>query len=211
MPGLTLADLPLADRLRELDFEFPLVGGDHRDPSRASVLLRDVAPLLRQHLAAGDPMRDYAERLEQPILGDQPLRGYLSGSIDVVFRIPGSSGHRYVVADWKTNLLGERGRPLTAADYAPDRVAEAMLHSHYPLQALLYSVVLHRLLRWRLPGYSPAEHLGGVVYLYVRGMCGPQTPVVDGHPAGVFSWPLPHELVTSLSDLLDRSPLEVSA
>ena len=211
MPGLTLADLPLADRLRELDFEFPLVGGDHRDPSRASVLLRDVAPLLRQHLAAGDPMRDYAERLEQPILGDQPLRGYLSGSIDVVFRIPGSSGHRYVVADWKTNLLGERGRPLTAADYAPDRLAEAMLHSHYPLQALLYSVVLHRFLRWRLPGYRPEQHLGGVVYLYVRGMCGPQTPAVDGHPAGVFSWPLPPELVTSLSDLLDRSPLEVPA
>ena len=107
-------------------------------------------------------MRDYADRLEQPILGDQPLRGYLSGSIDVVFRVPGSSGHRYVVADWKTNLLGERGHPLTAADYAPDRLAEAMLHSHYPLQALLYSVVLHRFLRWRLPGYSPAEHLGGV-------------------------------------------------
>jgi len=211
MPGLTLADLPLEDRLRELDFEFPLVGGDHRDPSRASVLLRDVAPLLRQHLAAGDPMRNYADRLEQPILGDQPLRGYLSGSIDVVFRVPGSSGHRYVVADWKTNLLGERGHPLTAADYAPDRLAEAMLHSHYPLQALLYSVVLHRFLRWRLPGYSPADHLGGVVYLYVRGMCGPQTPVVDGHPAGVFSWPLPPELVTSLSDLLDRSPLEVPA
>jgi exodeoxyribonuclease V beta subunit len=185
--------------------------GIDRDQSRSSVLLRDVAPLLRQHLAPGDPMRDYADRLEQPILGDQPLRGYLSGSIDVVFRVPGSSGHRYVVADWKTNLLGERGNPLTAADYAPDRLSEAMLHSHYPLQALLYSVVLHRFLRWRLPGYSPAEHLGGVVYLYLRGMCGPQTPLVDGHPAGVFSWPLPPELVTSLSDLLDRSPLEVPA
>ena len=71
---------------------------------------------------------------------------------------------------------------MTAADYSPDRLAEAMLHSHYPLQALLYSVVLHRFLRWRLPGYDPAEHLGGVLYLYVRGMCGPDTPVVDGHP-----------------------------
>ena len=211
MPGLTLADLPLDDRLRELDFEFPLVGGDHRDPDRANVLLRDVAPLLRDHLGPDDPMRDYADRLEAPILGDQPLRGYLSGSIDVVFRVPAGTGHRYVVADWKTNMLGERGLPLTAADYAPDQLAEAMLHSHYPLQALLYSVVLHRFLRWRLPGYSPSDHLGGVVYLYVRGMCGPETPVVGGHPAGVFSWPLPPDLVVSLSDLLDRSPLEVSA
>ena len=59
-----------------------------------------------------------------------------------------------------------------------------MLHSDYPLQALLYTVVLHRFLRWRLPDYEPDRHLGGVLYLFVRGMCGPETPVVDGHPAG---------------------------
>ena len=46
--------------------------------------------------------------------------------------------------------------PAHRADYAPARLADAMLHSHYPLQALLYSVVVHRYLRWRLPGYDPA-------------------------------------------------------
>ncbi len=30
-----------------------------------------------------------------------------------------------------------------------------MGHSDYPLQALLYAVVLHRFLRWRQPGYDP--------------------------------------------------------
>ena len=78
-----------------------------------------------------------------------------------------------------------------------------MLHSDYPLQALLYVVVVHRYLRWRQPGYDAATHLGGVLYLYVRGMCGPQTPEQDGHPAGVFSWQPPASLVTALSDLLD--------
>ena len=48
-----------------------------------------------------------------------------------------------VVVDYKTNWLGDPARPLTAADYAQPRLAEAMLHSDYPLQALLYSVVLH--------------------------------------------------------------------
>ena len=52
-------------------------------------------------------------------------------------------------------------------------MAEAMLHAHYPLQALLYGVALHRYLRWRQPGYDPERHLGGVLYLFVRGMCGP--------------------------------------
>ena len=51
-----------------------------------------------------------------------------------------------------------------------------MLHSDYPLQALLYTVVLHRFLRWRVPNYDPAQHLGGVLYLFVRGMCGRRHP-----------------------------------
>ncbi|HXA12389.1 MAG TPA: NAD-dependent epimerase/dehydratase family protein, partial [Mycobacterium sp.] len=38
---------------------------------------------------------------------------------------------------------GAAARALTAADYGPAQPAAAMLHSDYPLQALLYSVVLH--------------------------------------------------------------------
>ena len=201
-PGVTLGDVPQRDRLRELDFELPLAGGDVRAPT-GDVLLRDLAPLLRRHLPADDPLAPYAQRLESPALGDQPLRGYLSGSVDVVLRVPGDDGPRFLVVDYKTNLLGDPDRPLTAADYAPALLTEAMLHSHYPLQAMLYAVVAHRYLRWRLPGYDPAQHLGGVLYLYVRGMCGADTPLVDGHPTGVFSWRPPVALVEGLSDLLD--------
>jgi exodeoxyribonuclease V beta subunit len=78
-----------------------------------------------------------------------------------------------------------------------------MLHSDYPLQALLYSVVLHRFLRWRQAGYSPDRHLGGVLYLFVRGMCGADTPEIDGHRAGVFDWQPPASLIIAVSDLLD--------
>ncbi len=78
-----------------------------------------------------------------------------------------------------------------------------MMAAHYPLQALLYSVALHRLLRWRQPGYQPAHHLGGVLYLFLRGMCGPDTPTVDDVPCGVFSWQPPAQLVEDLDLLLD--------
>ena len=47
-----------------------------------------------------------------------------------------------------------------------------MERAHYGLQALLYTAALHRYLRWRLPGYDPARHLAGVLYLFVRGMTG---------------------------------------
>ena len=77
----------------------------------------------------------------------------------------------------------------------------AMIEAHYPLQALLYSVALHRFLRWRQPGYDPDVHLGGVLYLFVRGMCGPESPASTAG-AGVFAWQPPAALVEELSDLL---------
>ena len=40
------------------------------------------------------------------------------------------------------------------------------------------------------------------MYLFLRGMCGPETPVVDGHPAGVFSWRPPASLIAAMSDLV---------
>ncbi len=59
---------------------------------------------------------------------------------------------RYLVVDYKTNWLGGfDGEILTVGDYAPARMAEAMMGAHYPLQALLYAVAVHRMLRWRQP------------------------------------------------------------
>jgi exodeoxyribonuclease V beta subunit len=202
---LTLRQIGLRDRLREMDFEFPLAGGD-LGATAPQVRLHDVGRLVAEHLAADDPLASYAERLSGDALGNQSLRGYLNGSIDAVLRIPEedpADGHRYVVVDYKSNWLGDGDGSLTSADYERDRLVEAMLHSDYPLQALLYSVVLHRFLRWRQPGYDPQRHLGGVLYLFVRGMCGPDTPVVDGHRAGVFDWEPPASLVVAMSDLLD--------
>ena len=196
--GVTLRQIGLRDRLRELDFEFPLAGGDLR-AAAPDIRLTDVGSLLRQHLPADDALASYADRLTGDALGSQSLRGYLSGSVDAVLRVDG----RYLVVDYKTNWLGDGDRPLTSADYDRARMTEAMLHSDYPLQALLYSMVLHRFLRWRQQDYDPSRHLGGVLYLFVRGMCGADAPVVDGHPTGVFSWQPPAALITALSDLLD--------
>ena len=69
--------------------------------------------------------------------------------------------------DWKSNYLGE----LTT-DYGPDGLARAMAHGHYHLQSHLYSLALHRLLRWRLADYDYDLHFGGSVYVFVRGVTG---------------------------------------
>ncbi|NLE80877.1 MAG: UvrD-helicase domain-containing protein [Rhodococcus sp.] len=187
--AVTLADIAPSDRLAELDFELPLAGGN--EPVDLEVTLHDVAALLREHLGDDDPMADYAEQLDE--LDSGRIRGFLTGSIDAVLRIPGP---RFVVVDYKTNRLGFGD--LTTANYTHDRMAAEMMRAHYPLQALLYAVALHRYLRWRMPDYVPDQHLGGVRYLFVRGMAGPDSPP----GAGVFSWDPPTALVVELSELL---------
>jgi exodeoxyribonuclease V beta subunit len=204
LEGLRLCDIARADRLDELGFELPLAGGDQ--PAGAVTLAR-VAGVLRERLGPEDPLAGYADRLDDPRLR-QTVRGYLTGSLDLVVRVRGPAADqagrpRFAVLDYKTNWLGETGEPLTVAHYRPAAVAAEMLRHHYALQALLYSVALHRYLRWRLPGYDPGRDLAGVAYLFVRGMIGEDTPVVDGAPCGVFGWRPPPGLVEELSDALD--------
>ncbi|WP_418605714.1 PD-(D/E)XK nuclease family protein [Georgenia sp. SUBG003] len=188
-----------ADRLAELEFELPLAGGD--TPSRASATLVDVAALLRRHLPADDMFAPYADQLAA--LGPERLHGYLTGSIDAVLRRGSGADARYLVVDYKTNRLAPPDEALTLWHYRPEALAEAMMRSHYPLQLLLYLAALHRFLRWRHRGYDPERQLGGGLYLFVRGMAGPDTPVADGTPHGVMSWRPPAALVVELSALLE--------
>ena len=208
--GRALRDVASRDRLAELDYELPLAGGDATAGTAAT--LGDVAGLLREHLPDGDRLAGYADRLDRrqsladgrSPQGRERLRGYLAGSLDAVLRVRADGGEpRYLVVDYKTNRLAPAGEQLTAWDYRPAAMAEAMMAAHYPLQLLLYVVALHRFLRWRQPGYDPETHLGGGLYLFLRGMCGPDTPLVDGTPCGVMSWRPPASLVVALSALLD--------
>jgi exodeoxyribonuclease V beta subunit len=194
--GRRLRDVQRADRLDELTFELPLVGGD--EPA-GELTPGAIGAVLREHLGAGDPLAGYADRLEDPELRSG-VRGYLTGSIDLVWRV----GDAFAIADYKTNWLAAPGEPLTAWHHRPAALVAEMEHAHYGLQALLYTAALHRYLRWRLRGYDPERHLAGVLYLFVRGMTGPDTPTVDGIPCGVFSWRAPAPLVVALSAVLDR-------
>jgi exodeoxyribonuclease V beta subunit len=193
---LRLRDFERVDRLDELVFELPLVGGD---APTGRLTLAAIGAVLCKHLPDDDPLAGYAERLEDPALRAS-LRGYLTGSIDLVVR----NGDRFALADYKTNWLGAPGEELTAWHHRPAALAAEMQRSHYVLQALLYTVALHRYLRWRMPDYDPERNLAGIVYLFLRGMVGAQTPAVDGTPCGVFAWRPPTALVEELSDVLDR-------
>jgi exodeoxyribonuclease V beta subunit len=193
-----LRDVARADRLDELTFELPLVGGDAPE---GELTLTAIADVLREFVVDGDPLAGYADRLADPLLKAN-LRGYLTGTIDLVARLDDGG---FAIMDYKTNRLAAAGEQLTAWHHRPQALVEEMQRSHYALQALLYAVALHRYLRWRLPSHDADRDRPAVLYLFLRGMVGAATPrAADGTPCGVFSWRPPAGLLPALSDVLDR-------
>lgn len=189
----SLSGIPLHRRLPELDFDMPMA-------ERAGHTLGELADLLATHLPDDDLLAAYPHRLRTSAASTALLQGMLTGSIDAVLQ---TDDGRFLVVDYKTNRLAPTAdEVLTLGHYAPKAMAEAMMAAHYPLQAILYCAALHRHLALRLPGYRPEQHLGGVGYLFVRGMAGEETPEVDGGTCGVFAWRPSAELVVAVSDLL---------
>ena len=197
--ALRLQDIVRNDRLDELAFDLMLGTRNHQ----ANV--RDIAHLISSHLPADDVLRPWSEQLADDA-GSVDLAGHLTGSIDLVIRTAGDVP-RFTVIDYKSNRLHRPDRLPGPDDYSHPHMAQAMADHHYPLQALLYSVALHRYLRWRLTDYRPERHLGGIAYLFVRGMSGPDAPVANGHRSGIFDWEVPSALVVDLSDLLDGAQI----
>ena len=89
------------------------------------------------------------------------IDGFLHGFIDVVAR----RGERWYVMDYKSNWLGDN---LHA--YSDQALKDAMDAHGYAAQYLFYLTALHRYLKLRLPDYDYGRHIGGVFYLFLRGM-----------------------------------------
>jgi exodeoxyribonuclease V beta subunit len=102
----------------------------------------------------------------RPPLEADVLHGLLKGFIDLVCEHRG----RYYIVDWKSNYLGP-----TTEDYGREDLCQAIADKRYDLQYVLYTVALHRHLQHRLPGYQYHQHMGGVAYIFLRGLHHPET------------------------------------
>nr|WP_319491510.1 exodeoxyribonuclease V subunit beta [uncultured Desulfobacter sp.] len=120
----------------------------------------------------------------RPVLRRDRINGMLKGFIDLVFSFNG----QYFVLDYKSNYLGN-----DQSAYGQDAMAQAMVGHRYDLQYLLYILALHRLLKARLEGYDYERDVGGVVYLFLRG--------VDTSGQGVYVDKPPATLINALDNL----------
>ena len=128
--------------------------------------------LVRQHTHNGAP-RAGAEPSQ--------LNGMFKGFIDLTFEHEG----RYYVADYKSNWLG-----ADDSAYTEQAMNASILDNRYDLQYVLYLLALHRQLKARLVNYDYDQHMGGALYLFLRG--------TRSQSQGVFFTRPPRVLIESL-------------
>ena len=205
--GFTLAHIEAHDRLDEIEFNLRLGAGVRYartqpvviDPARVEAALESALDETRLAPSEIQPVREWLRhhldraRHERVQLFEE-IAGILTGSIDLVFRAhpdaaqraAGATNPRWFVVDYKTNVI----ESSTPGHFTGPWLAWKMATTGYPLQALLYTVALHRHLRLRMRDrYDYDQYIGGYLYLFVRGMAGPDTPrcAVTGRCLGVFA------------------------
>jgi exodeoxyribonuclease V beta subunit len=121
------------------------------------------------------------------------LEGLMTGLVDLTYRHDG----RWYVLDYKSNRL---------PGYDAAALQRAMAHSEYDLQALIYTLALHRWLRFRLGdaaaggGYDYACDFGGIRYVFCRGL----DAASDASP-GIHAQRFAPELVHALDALFGHA------
>jgi exodeoxyribonuclease V beta subunit len=166
--------------------------GELDDPTRYRAELEFLFEARRVDTLALDRIvREYTlDGAPRPTLAADRVNGMLKGFIDLIVEHDG----RWYVADYKSNWLGTDEQA-----YTPAAMRRSILDSRYELQYALYLLALHRQLRARLgDAYDYDTHVGGAIYLYLRG--------VDGRGHGVHVERPAKAMIEALDALFEGVP-----
>src|SRR5699024_5523348 len=164
-----LANVASADKLTEMQFYLKL--GNLFNQQQFNQILSQYHPLYDQ---------------QHPVQIEE-IKGVIRGFVDLVVRQNG----KYYLIDYKSNFLGDG-----IEYYQPEKLAKAISSQRYDLQYLIYSLALHRYLKWRDPNYRYETDFGGVFYLFLRGMA-----VQNNAQTGVYFTKPSVELIEKLDQL----------
>ena len=138
--------------------------------------------LVRQYILPG---------AERPYLQPERLNGMFKGFIDLVVEHAGC----YYVIDYKSNWLG-----VDQSDYSVEAMNACVLSHRYDLQYVFYVLALHRLLKLRIADYDYDRHIGGAVYMFLRGAQNASQGLHQARP--------PRQLIETLDLLFQAKTLE---
>jgi exodeoxyribonuclease V beta subunit len=169
-PAWSLSSLSMSERLDEMEF--------HLNFKRLS---SDVL---------GNALRKCGfegSHLNHIILNQKDLTGLIKGFIDLTAYKNG----QYFIIDYKSNYLGGNIK-----NYESQSLELAMTDHNYHLQLLIYSYALHLWLQKSVPNYDYQRHVGGGLYLFLRGM----SKKLEGN--GVYDYKVPFEVIEFLDNAL---------
>jgi len=157
-----LVDIPNKNLLKEVKYDLTLsYEGRNLNSNDISRCF-----LLDQQCEFGE---EYANKINDLQIMN---KGFHSGCIDCVFPVGNTiEDSKWWIIDWKSNFIsGSENSDCLPINYHYENMRDEMIKHHYPLQSHLYLLALHRLLKWRLKNYQPHQHLGGYIYMFLKGL-----------------------------------------
>ncbi|MBO8416719.1 MAG: exodeoxyribonuclease V subunit beta [Proteobacteria bacterium] len=156
---LHLCDLKAGDYVTEMRYLMP---AEALDTAALNELCRENAAAQMQL-----PSHLKDKLLREMHLTERTVSGFLTGSLDLVCSFELDGRPRYFVVDYKSTYLG-----ADYGAYSAQAVEQSVYDSRnrYDVQYLIYTLALHRMLRGRIADYSYERDVGGVMYLYLRGL-----------------------------------------
>ena len=179
----SLCDIGSCDRVSEMTF---LMSSTNLDTKK-------VNDLCKQSMVSNvSPTNtDVLANLNNLYLDNKLITGFMTGAMDLVFRLKIDNCYKYFVLDYKSNFIG------TNASYYRQANLEKMIFDNknrYDVQYMIYSLALYRHLKSRLVDFDYESNIGGVIYLFLRGLKADQT-------SGVYHAKLEQDIVESLDKL----------
>jgi len=171
----SLSQLTQTDTLKEVEFYFPIENVD----------MSALVKVLAQHRGVE------SKTLCRQLPSKNKLQGMMRGFIDLVAHWQDC----YFVIDYKSTWLGS-----DESDYQVEQMEQDVQKNFYDLQYLIYVLALHRFLKHKLVNYEPAVHLGGALYLYLRGMS-------KEHEQGVYHKHIDVDFIESLDGIFNGNKL----
>lgn len=181
----SLADVNKANCLVEMEFYFNFT------TLNSDIICNTLRMMGLKPVHFGHFLENGAEQAE--------LSGIVKGFIDLTVHHQG----KYYVLDYKSNYLGD-----DFASYRQANLAVSMSDHHYEIQALIYTLALHRWLKTRLQDYDYNQHVGGAMYLFLRGMNGTN---LSQDQTGVYTMNIKQDVIEYLDSALKDESISLES
>lgn len=192
--GFKLQDLSDKNCVKEMEFLLSMPNTISSGFYSTAALNQTLNGLINDFYKREDPqMLEYVKEAQ---VSFADVKGLMTGFIDLLAIHEG----RFYVIDYKSNHLGDEPEA-----YSYEAMKKAVAAHRYDVQYLIYTVAVHRFLKKVYGSKYSYDMIGGVRYLFLRGMSGSSGLGAKGtdkeantYAPGVFGLRLPEDLINEL-------------